>query len=65
MIDINRDSAHQSQNEDNFALRRQFRFTQEARSRVALGYRCGQLLRFFRALQTSRKLHNLIVHVKA
>ena len=30
--------------------------TQEAR--VALGYRLGQLLRFFRALQTSRVLHN-------
>ena len=29
--------------------------TQEAR--VALGYRLGQLLRFFRALQTSRVLH--------
>ena len=34
--------------------------TQEAR--VALGYRLGQLLRFFRALQTSRVLHNSIVH---
>ena len=29
--------------------------TQEPR--VALGYRLGQLLRFFRALQTSRVLH--------
>ena len=29
--------------------------TREAR--VALGYRLGQLLRFFRALQTSRVLH--------
>ena len=37
--------------------------TQEAR--VALGYRLGQLLRFFRALQTSRMLHNSIVHAKA
>ena len=37
--------------------------TQEAR--VALGYRLGQLLRFFRALQTSRALHNSIVHAKA
>ena len=39
--------------------------TQEAR--VALSYRLdiGQLLRFFRALQTSRMLHNLIVHAKA
>ena len=37
--------------------------TQEAR--VALGYRLGQLLRFFRALQTSRVLHNLIVYAKA
>ena len=37
--------------------------TQEAR--VALGYRLGQLLRFFRALQTSRLLHNTIVHAKA
>ena len=35
--------------------------TQEAR--VARGY--GQLLRFFRALQTSRVLHNSIVHAKA
>ena len=31
--------------------------TQEAR--VALGYRLGQFLRFFRAFQTSRVLHNL------
>ena len=37
--------------------------TQEAR--VALGYRLGQLLRSFRALQTSRVLHNTIVHAKA
>ena len=37
--------------------------TQEAR--VALGHRLGQLLRFFRALQTSRVLHNSIVHAKA
>ena len=37
--------------------------TQEAR--VALGYRLEQLLRFFRALQTSRVLHNSIVHAKA
>ena len=37
--------------------------TQEAR--VALGYRLWQLLRFFRALQTSRVLHNSIVHAKA
>ena len=36
--------------------------TQEARD---LGYRLGQLLRFFRALQTSRVLHNSIVHAKA
>ena len=36
--------------------------TQEAR--VALGYRLGQLLSFFRALQTSRVLHNSIVHAK-
>ena len=36
--------------------------TQEAK--VALGYRLGQLLRFFRALQTSRVLHNSIVHAK-
>ena len=34
-------------------------------ARVALGYRLGQLLRFFRALQTSRVLHNSIVHAKA
>ena len=37
--------------------------TQEAR--VALGCRLGQILRFFRALQTSRVLHNSIVHAKA
>ena len=37
--------------------------TQEAR--VALSYRLGQLLRFFRALRTSRVLHNSIVHAKA
>ena len=37
--------------------------TQEAR--VALGYRFGQLLRFLRALQTFRVLHNSIVHAKA
>ena len=34
-------------------------------ARVALGYRLGQLLRFFRAFQTSRVLHNAIVHAKA
>ena len=39
------------------------RLSQEAR--VALGYRLGQLLRFFRALQTSQVLHNSIVHAKA
>ena len=37
--------------------------TQEAR--VALGYPLGQLLRFFRALQTSHVLHNSIVQAKA
>ena len=37
--------------------------TQEAK--VTLGYRLGQLLRLFRALQTSRVLHNSIVHAKA
>ena len=37
--------------------------TQEAR--VALDYRLVQLLRFFRALQTSRVPHNSIVHAKA
>ena len=37
--------------------------TQEAR--IALGYHLGQLLRFFRALQASRVLHNSIVHAKA
>ena len=37
--------------------------SQEAR--VALGYRVGQLLRFFRALQTSSMLHNSMVHAKA
>ena len=34
-------------------------------ARVALGYRLGQLLRFFRALQTAQVLHNSIVHAKA
>ena len=34
-------------------------------ARVSLGYRLGQLLRFLHALQTSRVLHNSIVHVKA
>ena len=29
---------------------------------VALGYRLGQLLRFVRALKTSRVPHNSIVH---
>ena len=29
---------------------------------IAIGYRLGKLLRFFRALQTSRMLHNSIVH---
>ena len=37
--------------------------TQEAR--IALDYRLGQLLHFFHALQTSRMLHNSIVHAKA
>ena len=37
----------------------------EQEARVALGYRLGQLLRFFRALQTSRVLHNSIEHAKA
>ena len=37
--------------------------TQEAR--VARGDSRGQLLRFFRALQTSGVLHNSIVHSKA
>ena len=37
--------------------------TQEAK--VGLGYRLGELLRFFRALQTSRMLHNSIVHARA
>ena len=37
--------------------------TQEGR--VALGYRFVHLLRFFLALQTSRVLHNSIVHAKA
>ena len=34
-------------------------------ARVALGYRLWQLLRFLNALQTSRVLHNSIVHAKA
>ena len=37
--------------------------TQEAR--IALGWHLGQLLRFFRALQSSCVLHNSIVHAKA
>ena len=37
--------------------------TQEAR--VALSYRFGQLLRFFRVLQTFRVLHKSIVRAKA
>ena len=37
--------------------------TQEAR--VARGDSRGQLLRFFRALQTSRVLRNSIVHAKS
>jgi len=37
--------------------------TQEAG--VALGYRLGQLLRFFRALQASRVLRGSMVHAKA
>ena len=37
--------------------------TQEAR--IALSYLLGQLLRFLCALQTSRVLHNSIVHSKA
>ena len=32
---------------------------------LALNHRLGQLLRFFRALQTSRVLHNSIVQAKA
>ena len=35
------------------------------KARVALGYRLGQLFRFFRALQTSHVVHNSIVHAKA
>ena len=38
--------------------------TQEAKV-APLGYRLGQLLRFFRALQTSHVLHNSVVHAKA
>ena len=34
-------------------------------TRVSLGYYLGQLLRFFRALQTSHVIHNSIVHTKA
>ena len=37
--------------------------TQE--TRVALGYRLLQLLRFLRALHTFSVLHNSIVHAKA
>jgi len=37
--------------------------TQEAR--VTVGFRLGQLLRFFRALQSSRVLHNSVVLAKA
>jgi len=99
-MDTNRDLAHQSQNEDNFATfslgwgkkrKNNGNFAQYfiyannhfwyccpffatdlmhnstgyQEARVALGYRLGQLLRFFRALQTSRVLHNSIVHAKA
>ena len=41
------------------------KFGGHSRARVALGYRLGQLLPFFRALQTSHVLHNSIVHAKA
>jgi len=34
-------------------------------ARVALGYRLGQLLRFFRALRTSGMLHGSMVRAKA
>ena len=76
-MDTNRDSAHQSQTEDNFptfslgleflneAEREKGKFGEHRQeARVALGYRLGQLLRFFRAVQTSRVLHNSIVHAK-
>ena len=35
------------------------------KARVALGYRLGQLLSFFRALQIARRLHTSIVHTEA
>ena len=42
------------------------KFGEHERSiRVARGYSLGQLLCFFRALQTSRVFHNSIVHAKA
>jgi len=42
------------------------KFGEHKRSiRVARANSRGQLLRFFRALQTSRVLHNSIVHAKA
>ena len=41
------------------------KFGEHSRSRIALDYRLGQPLRFFRALQTSRVFHNSIVHAKA
>ena len=99
-MDTNRDSAHQSQNEDNFAnfsLRLEFLNEAEKEKNsgktrrqcrhdsfhwtitfeivvccsrriwctISTGYRLGQLFRFFRALQTSRVLHNSILHAKA
>ena len=41
------------------------KFGEHSKARVALGYRLVQLLRFLRAFQTSRVLHNLIVYAKA
>ena len=50
-------------NSTGYVIKQLVHEAQEAR--VALGYRLGQLLRFFRALQTSQVLHNSIVHAKA
>ena len=38
---------------------------ESTQARVARGDSRGQLLRFFRALQTSRILHNSIVHAES
>jgi len=42
-----------------------YRVMEHVASLESTRYRFGQLLRFLRALQTSRVLHNSIVHAKA